>query len=121
MPPYVIVECYVPCADAEVGKLTDSFRALLYRLGLVENEPGCHRPSVVTGLVIAGRELEGQACFGGYTLDRDTVPQRHWMCMELGFETEGDEQYLISQSAFFPFGPVATYIPGVGQAIWQVM
>jgi hypothetical protein len=138
MPPYVIVECYVPCADAEVGKLTDRFRAFLYRLGFIENEPGfwdesmgweedgwygpgCHRPSVVSGLVVGGRELEARPCLGGYELVNDSAPHGHWMCVELGFETEGEDQYLVSHSAFAQHGPVPTYVQGVGRALWRVM
>lgn len=43
----------------------------------------------------------------------------HWLSFELGFETEGEDQYLVTASAFDPVS--GTYIPGVGRALWHVM
>jgi hypothetical protein len=137
MSPDVIVEVYMPCPDGGMPRLVERFRALLDQLGYDsahmqtwpaemgwDDENGWYGPTIgpprkVSKLTIAGKELESTVILNGWS--SSTVPglRGHWLSWELCFGTEGDEQYLVTASAFSATS--GTYISGVGHALWQVM
>jgi hypothetical protein len=137
VPPDVCVEAYMPCPDGGIPELVERFRALLDQLGCDnafmqawpaemgwDDEdcwygPTAGPPRRVSKLTIAGKELESTAIVSGWSSCDIPGLRGHWLSWELCFGTEGDEQYLVTASAFSPV--VSTYISGVGHALWQVM
>lgn len=138
MPPYIVVETYMPCPDGELPALASRFHALLARLGYVNDEDELWRTEMgwddeddwygptacpeypVHDLAVTGNDLRARASILGWSVP--TIPglSSHWISFELYFETEREDQYLVTASVFSS-GLPATYIVGVGHAMWRVM
>lgn len=137
MPPYVIIETYVRCPDGALQPLHQQFQALLDRLGYSSPEaaqwhanlgwdaedqwfgPTSDEPRKICGLAVNGKELFARAGVLGWSAAIVPGLQEHWVSLELSFETESTEQYLVTASVFAPVA--GKYIAGLGRALWQVM
>lgn len=137
MPPYVTVETYLPCPQDALRPIVGRYVRVLVGLGydcaesgLLTMEMGWDTDDAwfgpvldparpVRGLSWAGTALQARAGVSGWSAA--TIPQLRdrWLSLELAFETECDEQYLVTDSVFAP--EPGMYLPGVGQCLWQVM
>jgi hypothetical protein len=138
MPPYLMVETYVPCPDDALAGLLAKYAGLLRQLGHPRDvetwlagidwpphgeDLGAtlHPEAPLSRVLVNGQPLAVLPIVNLWTPDSVPGLQRQWLSLELAFDTESDAQFLGTTNCFDPgWDTKHHYLPGVGSALWQV-